>query len=231
MHWWVGTSGFSYPKWRGYFYPEDLPAADMLAHYAGRLPSVELNNTFYRMPKRDVLEGWASRVPAGFRFAIKASRRITHIKRLKEPVGEVEFLYRNLGVLGDRLGIVLFQLPPTLRKDVPRLLGFLDLLPSGGRAAVEFRHPSWFEDDVFAALTERGLALCVSDEEDPFPSLVRGGTYGYLRLRRPEYTDAELAHWVSTARGLGWTDVYAYFKHEEAGAGAALARRLLDAAT
>jgi len=139
MHWWVGTSGFSYPKWRGYFYPEDLPAADMLAHYAGRLPSVELNNTFYRMPKRDVLEGWASRVPAGFRFAIKASRRITHIKRLKEPVGEVEFLYRNLGVLGDRLGIVLFQLPPTLRKDVPRLLGFLDLLPSGGRAAVEFR--------------------------------------------------------------------------------------------
>jgi uncharacterized protein YecE (DUF72 family) len=204
----------------------------MLAYYAEQLPSVELNNTFYRMPKQDVLEGWHSQVPPGFRFAVKASRRITHIKRLKEPVTELEFLYRNLHVLGDRLGIVLFQLPPTLRKDIPRLRRFLEPLPADAKAAFEFRHESWWDDETYAALRERGLALCVSDEgagEDRPPLAL--GHYGYLRLRRPAYPDQELARWVTAMRDAGWTDVFVYFKHEDEGAAPAMARRLLDLTT
>ena len=162
----VGTSGYSYKEWKGSFYPEKLKPAEMLGYYAERLPAVEINNTFYRMPKRTVLETWAQQVPESFRFAVKASRRITHFKRLKEVEEETSFLLGNLAVLGERLGVVLFQLPPTLKADLPRLERFLDLLDGGPRAVLEFRHASWLEDDVIDCLRARGVALCLADTDD-----------------------------------------------------------------
>ena len=183
------------------FYPADLKAEDMLAYYAERLPTVEINNSFYRMPKTEVLANWAATTPAHFRFAIKASRRITHISRIKaesaaEPLG---YLYRNLAALGDKRGPVLFQLPPNLKKDLPRLKEFLSLLPADHRATFEFRSDTWFADDVYAALKDAGAALCLSEREDNAPPpLVETAPWGYVRLRLEEYSDAALKAWVRT---------------------------------
>ena len=213
----VGTSGYAYKEWKGSFYPEKIKPEDMLAWYAARLPTVEINNTFYQMPKASVLEHWAEATPAEFRFAIKASRRITHQARLKadEAADSVAYLYKNLAVLGAKRGPVLFQLPPFLKKDLPRLADFLQLLPEGHAAAFEFRDDSWFDDAVYAALKAAGAALCLSEREDKTPPpLVATAPWGYVRLRLETYSDDELAQWAARLAAVGWSDSYVYFMHE-----------------
>jgi uncharacterized protein YecE (DUF72 family) len=173
----TGTSGFSYKEWKGSFYPEDLAAKGMLAYYASQLSAVEINNTFYRMPKPSVLESWVEQVPSDFRFVLKASRRITHFKRLMNTGEEVEYFIDNASILGERLAAVLFQLPPSMKKDIERLCEFLEQLPPEPKVAFEFRHESWFEDDVFELLREHDRALCIADDEDKEP--VRVATAGW----------------------------------------------------
>ena len=213
----AGASGYSFKEWRGSFYPEKIAADAMLGYYAARLPTVEINNTFYRMPKLTVLESWAASTPEHFRFAIKASRRITHLARIKaetaaEPLG---YLYRNLEALGAKRGPVLFQLPPNLRKDLPRLADFLALLPADHSAAFEFRHESWFADDVYAALKGAGAALCLSEREDNAPPpLVETAGWGYVRLRLESYSDGDLSNWARRLEATTWSAIHAYFMHE-----------------
>jgi len=223
----AGTSGFSYKEWKGSFYPEDLPAEDMLAYYSARLPAVEINNTFYRMPKPSMLEGWAAQVPAEFRFILKASQRITHRKRLKEAGDEVAYFFQTASTLGERLGPTLFQLPPNLKKDLPRLESFLTVLPEGARVAFEFRHASWFEEDVFSVLRTHGSALCVAEDEELATPVVATAPWGYLRLRRQDYDDAAVAGWAEKVRAQPWSEAYVFFKHEDAGSGPKLAAEFL----
>ncbi|HEY6512836.1 MAG TPA: DUF72 domain-containing protein [Burkholderiaceae bacterium] len=214
---WAGASGYSYKEWKGPFYPQDLADADMLAWYATHLNTVEINNTFYRNPKREVLAKWAEATPETFRFAIKATRRITHDGRLKvDAVAEpLRYLYGSLEALGAKLGAVLFQLPPNLKKDVPRLTAFLKLLPPDHRAAFEFRNESWFDEEVYAALKSAGASLCFSEREDNAPPpLVETAPWGYVRLRLENYSDDDLAAWAARLAATGWTQAYAYFMHE-----------------
>jgi uncharacterized protein YecE (DUF72 family) len=232
MNLYAGTSGFSYKEWKGSFYPEDLAAADMLRFYAGRLPAVEINNTFYRLPKESMLAGWAAQVPPAFRFALKASQRITHMKRLRGAEGETEVLMQVAGALGPTLGPILFQLPPNLKVDVARLAAFLELLPPGARAAFEFRHPSWAASEVHEVLAARRCALCVADvDEEPEPEISRTADWGYLRLRRQDYPAAALTRWLERIRDQGWESAYVFFKHEDAGAGPRLAGQFLGLAS
>ena len=212
----AGASGYSFKEWKGDFYPADMKPDGMLAFYSARLPTVEINNTFYRMPKTDMLENWARTTPAGFRFAIKASRRITHFAHLKaESADSVAFLYRCLASLGEKRGPVLFQLPPVMKKDVARLRDFLQLLPSDHGAAFEFRNDSWFTDDIYALLKEAGAALCLSEREDNAPPpLVETAPWGYVRLRLENYADADLEQWAQRLAATAWQDVYVYFMHE-----------------
>lgn len=229
MRVWMGTSGFSYKPWKGPFYPEKLPDGEMLSYYATQLPAVEIDNTFYRMPKKSVLEGWTEKVPESFRFTIKASRRITHFARLKGAEEPTAFLTENVRVLGSRLGAVLFQLPPNLKKDLPRLVDFLPLIPADLPAAFEFRHETWFDDEVLSTLAARNVALCYADTaETPITDLQRTAPFGYLRLRRDEYTSEDLAKWIEMIQKPGWDDLYLFFKHEDAGVGPRLARELRD---
>jgi uncharacterized protein YecE (DUF72 family) len=223
----AGTSGFSYPAWKGSFYPADLPGGRMLSYYAGRFATVEVNNTFYRVPSAKTLAGWRAEVPEGFRFALKAPQRITHQKRLSGCADTVGFFYQAAAELGDELGAVLYQLPPNLKKDLPRLAAFLDLLPPGGRAAFEFRNATWFADDVYEALRARNAALCVAESEDLEVPLVATASWGYLRLRRADYGGAELEAWAERIRDQPWTEAFAFFKHEEEGKGPRLAAALL----
>lgn len=224
----VGTSGFSYKEWKGSFYPEDLPADGMLRYYAERLPAVEINNTFYRMPKPSLLAGWAEQVPDGFRFVLKASRQITHRLRLKDAAEPVEYFFRVATTLGDRLGPALFQLPPYLKKDLPRLTDFLALLPPAARAAFEFRHATWFDDEVLSALRAKGAALCVAEDEDLATPLEATAGWGYLRLRRQDYDEKALTDWAAKIRGQDWSETYVFFKHEEGGTGPRLAARMRE---
>jgi uncharacterized protein YecE (DUF72 family) len=213
----AGASGYSFKEWKGNFYPEKIKPEDMLAFYAQHLPTVEINNTFYQMPKVAVLETWARSTPESFRFAIKASRRITHIARLKAEASadSVEFLYRNLAALGVKRGPVLFQLPPFLKKDLGRLTEFLHVLPDGHRAAFEFRSDSWFADDVYDALKGAGAALCLSEREDNAPPpLVETAPWGYIRLRLETYSDDDLKQWARTLEATSWREIDAYFMHE-----------------
>ena len=213
----AGASGYSFKEWRGTFYPEKMKPEEMLPFYSARLPTVEINNTFYRFPRPNVLEEWARVTPAQFKFAIKAPRRITHIGRLKpESVTEsIGFLYNNMGPLGEKRGPVLFQCPPTMKKDLARLEGFLALLPADHRAAFEFRNDSWFTDDVYAALKGAGASLCFSEREDNAPPpLVETAPWGYVRLRLEEYTERDLEQWAKRLAATGWNDVFAYFMHE-----------------
>ncbi len=223
----VGTSGYSYKEWCGPFYPEGTKPAQMLGFYSEHLRAVEINNTFYRMPKREVLESWASQVPDEFRFVLKVTRRITHFKRLKpESIEELTYVLETSDLLGERRGPMLFQLPPYLKKNIDRLRAFLELLPSGLRAAFEFRDASWFDDEVLEALGEHELSLVVADtggENDP--PLARTADYGYLRLRREDYSDAELEEWARRIREQGWSEVFVFFKHEDDGAGPRMAKR------
>jgi uncharacterized protein YecE (DUF72 family) len=224
----AGASGYSFKEWCGSFYPEKIKPDAMLAWYAERLPTVEINNTFYRMPAAAMLEHWADATPAHFRFAIKASRRITHEARIDaEKAGDsIDYLYRNLGSLGAKRGPVLFQLPPFLKKDLPRLTAFLQRLPEGHRAAFEFRHESWFDDQVYDALRAAGAALCLSEREDnALPPLVCTAGWGYVRLRLEHYAEDDLARWAERLAGAGWDEVFAYFMHEPTAPG--YAQRLL----
>jgi uncharacterized protein YecE (DUF72 family) len=226
----TGTSGFSYDAWRGSFYPEDLPAERMLAFYGSQLASVEVNNTFYRMPKPSVLEQWASSTPEAFRFAIKASRRITHLGRLKNVDDSVGYLLNVTASLGQKLGVLLFQLPPFLRRDDTLLADFLALLPEGTPAALEVRHASWYDDAVFALLRARNVVLVGGDPDEgdrPMP-LVPTADFGYLRLRAPDYSESELAAWSERIAAQPWKTTFAFFKHEDKGP--ALARRLAQIA-
>jgi uncharacterized protein YecE (DUF72 family) len=213
----AGASGYSFKEWKGSFYPADLKPDAMLAFYAARLPTVEINNTFYQMPKTSVLENWARSTPESFQFAIKASRRITHMSRLKadSAADSVAFLYRNLEALGAKRGPVLFQLPPFLKKDLPRLQEFLAILPADHRAAFEFRNDSWFADDVYDALKGAGAALCLSvREHNAPPPLVETAPWGYVRLRLENYSDADLAAWAKRLTSTGWQQIHVYFMHE-----------------
>lgn len=225
----VGTSGFSYPEWRGSFYPEGLADTDMLKSYSERLPSVEINNTFYRMPQPALLEGWNGKVPSGFTFALKAPRSITHIARLKDAAAPVEHFMRVAATLGDRLGPVLFQLPPFLRKDAGLLREFLALLPADTQAAFEFRHPSWFDGEVASVLGERRAALVAGDpdEGDALP-LVATAPFGYLRLRAASYDLAGLRDWYARIQSQPWQTAYVYLKHEVLGPGYAQALQALS---
>lgn len=221
----VGTSGFSYKEWKGSFYPEDLPQSKFLSYYANHFKTVEINNTFYRMPKPELLEGWASKVPEDFRFVLKASRRITHQGRLKDVGDNVAYLYDVAATLGPRLGPVLFQLPPYFKRDVDRLRGFLATLPEGARAAIEFRDESWHDAAVFDALREHGVALCIAetgDEDTPFEPTA---DWGYLRLRKVAYEQGDLEAWAERVRNAGWSEAYVFFKHEDEGTGPALGKR------
>lgn len=227
----VGTSGYSYKEWKGGFYPKGLPDGDMLRSYAERLPAVEINNTFYRLPKESVLEGWAEQVPPGFRFVLKASRRITHNKRLHDAGDETKYLYQTARSLGRRLGPILFQMPPNFQKDLTRLQEFLGHIPDDKTAAFEFRHPSWFADDVFESLRARACALCLADtEEQPLSRMVATASWGYLRLRKEKYSKKELTGLVGQVGSQGWESAYVFFKDEGDGAGPKLAMQLLDLA-
>lgn len=210
----VGTSGFAFKEWKGPFYPADLADAAMLGFYATRFPAVEINNTFYRMPREKNLLEWAAQVPEDFRFALKASQRITHHARLRDVGEMVGYLARTASVLAARLGPTLFQLPPGFKKDLPTLGAFLEALPKRYRAAIEFRHPSWLEDDVFDALRARDVALCLADHDDFATPPVATASWGYARLHRIAYDSAGLDAWAETLRGQPWSEGYVFFKHD-----------------
>ncbi|MGD8279310.1 MAG: DUF72 domain-containing protein [Gemmatimonadota bacterium] len=223
----AGTSGFSYDEWRGSFYPQDLPSREMLRFYAENLAAVEINNTFYRLPSEKMLRQWSEQVPPGFTFVLKASQRITHQKRLKDAGEPLSYLLTTSTVLGPSLGALLFQLPPNLKKDVARLRDFLALLPDGVRAAFEFRHASWFDDETCAALRTRNAALCIADTLDGTTAVESTADWGYLRLRREEYGERDLEDWVTRIRAMNWSDAFVFFKHEDEGTGPRLARRFV----
>lgn len=211
----AGTSGWSFKEWKGKFYPSDLPADGQLAYYAGRFPVVEVNNTFYRMPKEHVLADWAAQVPDGFRFAVKASQRITHHSRLKDVGENAQYFFRVVSALGDRRGPSLFQLPPNLKKDLPLLTDFLALIPPRWRATIEFRHQSWFEDPVYEALKSKDVALCISDQDDITTPPIATASWGYARLHRLTYDQAALEKWAETIRKQPWQEAFVFFKHDE----------------
>ena len=214
----VGTSGWSYKEWKGSFYPSKLPADEMLRFYADRFPAVEVNNSFYRIPAERVLASWAEQVPESFRFILKASRRVTHNNRLTDEDGSLAYFLRAINPLGARLGPTLFQLPPTFKKDIERLRGFLGLLPRLWRAAIEFRHPSWFVDEVYELLTTRDVALVavdIDETEGAGSPLVPTASWGYIRLRRSTYSEEALHSWATTIRETRWTDAYVFLKHED----------------
>jgi uncharacterized protein YecE (DUF72 family) len=227
MNFYVGTSGYSYPEWKGTFYPPKWPAKQMLAYYSKHFKTVEINYTFKRLPTIATLQAWAAAVPADFRFVLKAPEQITHRKRLKDMD---ETLANFLGIaarLKKRLGPLLFQLPPNFKKDTPRLRTFLRLLPVRCRVAFEFRHPSWFDDETFQLLRDHRVALCIADAEELQVPFVATAAWGFLRLRRPDYDDATLKKWLKQIRKQDWRDAFVFFKHEDEGKGPRFAQRFL----
>ncbi|WP_242343331.1 DUF72 domain-containing protein [Anaeromyxobacter terrae] len=221
-----GTSGWSYPAWKGRFYPGDLPARGFLAHYASRLETVEVNATFYRMPLARTLALGRAQVPAGFVFALKASQRITHQKRIEGVGEEVARFFRAAVELGPALGPALFQLPPTLKRDVARLRDLLEVVPAGARIAFEFRHESWQAEDVLLTLADAGAALCIADTDEATTPFEATASFGYLRLRRTGYEGADLARWAERLLAQRWDEAFVFFKHEDAARGPEYALRL-----
>ena len=232
MHIRVGTSGWSYKEWKGSFYPPDLPTDEMLPYYATKLPTVEINNSFYRIPREKVLMEWAAQVPPEFRFVLKASRRITHINRLTDQDGSLGYFLQTVNVLGEKLGPTLFQCPPSLKLDMARLRDFLALVPRTWRAALEFRHASWFTDEVYDALRDHDIALVAVEEDESEGAgspLVPTASWGYLRLRRTAYRTEELPAWVERIQSQPWEEAFVFLKHDEAGGtGPATAVALLE---
>jgi uncharacterized protein YecE (DUF72 family) len=223
----VGMSGYAYKEWKGSFYPEDVKSGDMLRHYGTRFEAVEINNTFYRLPKESVLLGWADQVPENFRFVLKASRRITHFNRLKDTESELSYLLGVSSSLGEKRGPTFFQLPPNMKKDLPRLEAFMALMPTAWPAAFEFRHESWFDEDVYAVLRSSGAALCVADTDDGETPIVSTAEWGYVRLRRSAYDDGRLRQWAERIAEQPWVESYVFLKHDE-GVNPVHAARLAD---
>ncbi len=227
---WIGTSGYNYPEWKGHFYPADLPAAKMLPYYAARFPTVEINYTFYRMPTEKLVSGWATQTPSPYKLTLKAPRRITHDNRLRNVGDLVDGFCRVAGTLGEKLGALLFQLPPNLKKDVPLLEAFLHDLPPKAPAAFEFRHASWLDDDVSEILRARRVALCVADSEKLSTPLRVTADYAYFRLRDEGYTPDDIARWGDRIREatVDCRDVFVYFKHEDEGKGPEFGQLLMQ---
>lgn len=227
---WIGTSGYNYPEWRGSFYPEKLPASQMLAYYAERFPTVEINYTFYRLPSETLVAGWAAATPSPYKLTLKAPKRITHDRKLKDVGDLLRSFCHVAGTLGDKLGVLLFQLGPTFKADLAVFDAFLADLPPGARAAFEFRHRSWFDEAVYERLRARNLALCIADSEKLSTPVVATARYGYFRLRDEGYVDADLDCWADVIRlhQAQWKDTFVYFKHEEEGKGPEFARRLIE---
>jgi uncharacterized protein YecE (DUF72 family) len=228
---WVGTSGYNYPEWKGSFYPEKMPAAKMLPYYAERFPTVEINYTFYRTPTEQILDGWNAATPADFRLTLKAPKRITHDARLRDCGDRVRQFLETAATLGPKLGALLFQLPPNLKKDVALFDAFLDVFPPRVDAAFEFRHVSWLDEEVYSRLRARNLALCVADSEKLSTPVEITADYGYFRLRDEGYTPADIGRWaeVIRERTSACREVFVYFKHEEEGKGPEFARMLIEA--
>ena len=216
MNIYVGTSGYAYKEWKGKFYPEKISPKEMLRFYSGRLNTVEINNTFYHMPRESVLMSWAEQVPSDFVFALKAPQVITHLKRLRDVSEETEYLFRTLSVLDRKLGPVLFQFPKSFRKDRPALEDFLALIRGDMACAFEFRSPSWLDDEILDLLREKGASLCIADtDENPAHEIIRTAPWGYLRLRRSDYTDADLSQWKERILSQEWERAFVFFKHED----------------
>jgi uncharacterized protein YecE (DUF72 family) len=227
---WIGTSGYNYPEWKGSFYPDTLPAAKMLPYYAERFPTVEINYTFYRMPTEKIVAGWNCATPDRYALTLKAPKRITHDARLRNCADRVQQFLEAAATLGPKLGALLFQLPPNLKKDVTLLDDFLSAFPPRVRAAFEFRHASWFDEAIYERLRTRQMALCIADSEKLSTPVVATGAFGYYRLRDEGYTPDDIARWADVVRNdaLDGRDVFVYFKHEEEGKGPEFARRLMD---
>ena len=223
----IGTSGWNYPHWSGVFYPPGMKSTAWFQHYARFFDTVEVNNTFYRMPSAKTLASWREQAPASFRFALKAPQQVTHRLRLRDASDPVAHFHRVAAELGDRLGPALYQLPPTMKKDLPRLADFLALLPAGARTAFEFRHVSWFSDDVYDALRSRNAALCVAESEDLEVPLVATADFGYLRLRREAYGPGEITAWCERILDQPWGEAFVFFKHEDPAKGPRLAEAIV----
>jgi uncharacterized protein YecE (DUF72 family) len=228
----VGTSGYNFPEWKGSFYPPKLPSSKWLEYYAQQLATVEINYTFYRMPSVKTIAGWDAATPAGFTFVVKAPQRITHIARLKNIDDSLRFFLETVRKLNAKLGPILFQLPPNFRKDVARLSDLLTQFPADVRAACEFRHASWWSDDVYDLLRSTNTALCVADTEEGTTPLEATAGFGYVRLRDQGYTEESLREWVKKLQALGsaWSDAFIFFKHEESGTGPKLAAEFVKLA-
>jgi uncharacterized protein YecE (DUF72 family) len=228
MNLYVGTSGYSYKEWKGNFYPEDLPDKKMLNFYSGHFNTVEINNTFYKMPKKEVFESWTLQVPPGFKFVIKAPKRITHINKL-EADDSVDYFINTSLTLKHQLGVLLFQLPPYSRKDIEKLQTFVDVIPENIKAAFEFRNNSWLDVEVYDCLKKRNFALCISDtDEKPLDEIIKTADWTYLRLRRLNYDDGMLKEWRNKIASGKWEDIYVFFKHEDEGKGPEFAKRFMD---
>jgi len=227
---WIGTSGYNYPEWKGSFYPAKFPAAKMLPFYAARFTTVEINYTFYRLPNEKVLLSWAEATPEGFQFTLKAPRRITHDAKLEGCEDLLRYFWTVSQALGPKLGVLLFQLPPSFKKNLRVFNAFLEWLPPNARAAFEFRHDSWHDEDLFSCLRERNLALCIADSERMTTPFVPTASYGYFRLRDEGYQEADIEKWAAAIKKEegNWSDVFIYFKHEEEGKGPEFARRLME---
>jgi uncharacterized protein YecE (DUF72 family) len=227
----VGTSGYGYREWKGKFYPEKISPKEMLRFYSERLNTVEINNTFYHMPTEGVLVSWAEQVSRDFVFAIKAPQVITHLKQLRNVAGETQYLFRSLSVLGRKLGPILFQLPRSFHADHTALKDFLVLIPGNISCAFEFRSPSWLDDKILNLLRERGYSLCISDtDENPTNEIINTAPWGYLRLRRSDYTDADLSQWIERILLQKWKRAFVFFKHEEEAKGPEMAMRFRELA-
>lgn len=228
MKLWIGTSGFQYPEWKGTFYPEKLALSKMLPFYAERFSSTEVNYTFRRIPSEKTIQGWSSNTPENFKFSLKAPQKVTHFARLRDCSDTLRYFQQVVSGLGEKLGAVLFQLPPSFKMDAGLLGSFLDEIPDGMRPAFEFRHPSWFDEKVFGLLQERNSALCIADSENLSTPVMATANYGYFRLRRADYTDDDVKRWteILLKQKTNWSDVFVYFKHEESGVGPKLAAEM-----
>jgi uncharacterized protein YecE (DUF72 family) len=230
MNSWIGTSGFQYPEWRSHFYPEKLPTAKMLSFYAERFQSTEINYTFRRIPSAKTIENWSELTPERFAFSLKAPQRVTHFAKLQNCSDSLKFFFGAIQGLEDKLGPILFQLPPFFRKDAGILVAFLEQLPDGVRAAFEFRHSSWFDDEIYSSLRMHNAALCIAESADLSTPVEATANFGYLRLRREDYGPEDITRWSERLRSHAskWSDAFVYFKHEEQGIGPKLAAQLVE---
>ena len=224
----VGTSGYSYKEWKGSFYPEKISANEMLSYYAAHLPAVELNNSYYRLPERSTVESWRHQTPENFRFSVKAPRSITLYRRLKGVAEQTKQMLETVSALEDRLGTLLFRMPENMKKDLACLESFLKQLPADTPAAFDFRHETWFDDDVRELLRSHNRVLVVSDTDElPAEHIDKTADWGYVRLRRVRYSKAELTAWAKRIKAQNWKKTYVFFKHEDEGTGPKLAAQFI----